>query len=219
LQKLRFIRRVALLVLLALLGLQNWVYAEQVNHSVKECIENPDHCEEDPLQENQEEKRAASGESVGLNGWDFFKMIFATIFVVLLLSFLLKLISKKSIGYRRTQLVMNLGGTNLGGNRSIQMVKVGNRLLVVGVGENVQLLKEIDDPDEFRQIISEYNNKMEQLVEPSDIMTKVIQRFRKTGAVKEENSQFNMLLKKQLDELRKERKKFFEGMEQKGKDD
>lgn len=218
-QKLIFIGKVALLVLLALLGSQSWAFAEQVNNSVKDCIENPDNCEDDSIREKPEEQAKPVGENVGLNVWDFFRMIFATLFVVALLYFILKLINKKSMVYRSNQLVENIGGTNLGGNRSIQMVKVGNRLLVVGVGENIQLLKEIDDPDEFRQIITEYNDKMEQLVQPSDIVTKVIQRTRKIYAAKEDNSQFKMLLKKQLDELKNERKKFFEGMEQKGKDE
>lgn len=218
-QKLIFIGKVALLVLLALLGSQSWAFAEQVNNSVKDCIENPDNCEDDSIREKQKEQAKPVGENVGLNVWDFFRMIFATLFVVALLYFILKLINKKSMVYRSNQLVENIGGTNLGGNRSIQMVKVGNRLLVVGVGENIQLLKEIDDPDEFRQIITEYNDKMEQLVQPSDIVTKVIQRTRKIYAAKEDNSQFKMLLKKQLDELKNERKKFFEGMEQKGKDE
>ncbi|EIJ81488.1 flagellar protein [Bacillus methanolicus PB1] len=218
-QKLIFMGKVALLVLLALLGSQRWAFAEQVNNSVKECVENPDNCEDDSIREKQKEQAKPGGENVGLNVWDFFRMIFATLFVVALLYFILKLINKKSMAYKSTQLVENIGGANLGGNRSIQMVKVGNRLLVVGVGENIQLLKEIDDPDEFRQIITEYNDKIEQLVQPSDIVTKVTQRTRKILSANENNSQFKTLLKKQLDELKKERKKFFEGMEQKGKDE
>jgi flagellar protein FliO/FliZ len=220
LQKRTFISKVALLLLLALLGPQNWAYAEQVNNSVKDWIENPDRSEEHSVQNNQEAKKTESGESIGLNIWDFFRMIFATIFVLALLYFMLKIVNKKSMVYKSTQLVENLGGTSLGGNRSIQMVKVGNRILVVGVGENIQLLKDIDDPDEFRQIISQYNDKMEQLMQPSDIVTKVMRGIRKTGAAaKEEDSSFSMLFKKQLDELREERKMMIERMEQRRKDE
>ena len=45
-------------------------------------------------------------------------------------------------------------GTTLGANRSVQLIKIGNQLLIVGVGENIQLLKEIDDEQEYEQIIS-----------------------------------------------------------------
>jgi flagellar protein FliO/FliZ len=220
LQKRTFISKVALLLLLALLGPQNWAYAEQVNNSVKDWIENPDRKEEHSVQNNHEANKTESGESIGLDIWDFFRMIFATIFVLALLYIMLKIVNKKSMVYKSTQLVENLGGTSLGGNRSIQMVKVGNRILVVGVGENIQLLKDIDDPDEFRQIISQYNDKMEQLMQPSDIVTKVMRGIRKTGAAaKEEDSSFSMLFKKQLDELREERKMMIERMEQRRKDE
>ena len=57
----------------------------------------------------------------------------------------------------------NLGGNALGANRSVQVIKVGNRLLIVGVGENIQLLKEIEDGQEYEQIISEYNNQINQM--------------------------------------------------------
>nr|WP_283163287.1 flagellar biosynthetic protein FliO [Sporolactobacillus mangiferae] len=41
----------------------------------------------------------------------------------------------------------NMGGVSLGGNRSVQMIMVGSEILIVGVGENVQLLKNISDPE------------------------------------------------------------------------
>ena len=72
-------------------------------------------------------------------------MIFATVFVVGLLYFVLKFVNKNGRLFKSTQLIENLGGTALGANRSVQLIKVGNRLLIVGVGENIQLLKEIED--------------------------------------------------------------------------
>ncbi|MFP3398710.1 flagellar biosynthetic protein FliO, partial [Brevibacterium sp. SIMBA_078] len=36
---------------------------------------------------------------------------------------------------------------------------IGDTLYIVGVGENVQLLKEINDPDEVQQILEQYNEK------------------------------------------------------------
>ena len=89
-------------------------------------------------------------------------MIFATVFVVGLLYFVLKFVNKKGRLFKRTQLIENLGGTTLGANRSVQLIKVGNRLFIVGVGENIQLLKEIEEEQEYEQIISEYNNQINQ---------------------------------------------------------
>ena len=52
--------------------------------------------------------------SVGLTIWDFVKMIFATVFVVGLLYFVLKFVNKKGRLFKSTQLIENLGGTALG---------------------------------------------------------------------------------------------------------
>jgi flagellar protein FliO/FliZ len=147
-------------------------------------------------------------------------MILATIFVVALLYFMLKFINKKSKTYKSSQLVENLGGTALGNNRSVQLIKVGSRILVVGVGENIQLLKEIDNPEELNLLISDYNEKMQQLLQPSDIVTKVLQRRKNAGQQDERNgSQFHSLLSQQLEDITKGRKQLYKEMEKKGSDE
>lgn len=222
-QKGKLFFKVLLLVLIALLGSNQGAFAEQFN-SIKDCLEDESKCSEDQLKEveNNEETTTDNNENtptVGLTFWDFLKMIFATIFVIALLYAILKFINKRSRSFSSNQLVENLGGTALGTNRSIQIVKIGNRVLVVGVGEDVKLLKEIDDEEEARQIIEDYNNRMDQLVQPSDIVTKLIERARniKQGTSREETS-FSSTLKAQLEELSKGRKKLFDEMEKKGSD-
>jgi flagellar protein FliO/FliZ len=208
--------KVALIVFIALLGTAQVASAESMNNSVKDYFEHPD---KNKVQESAPTKKIdqkQTTDNVGITFWDFLRMIFALIFVVALLYFLLKFINKKSKVFKSTQLVENLGGTTLGANRSVQIVKIGNQLFIVGVGENVQLLKEIDDPNEHRQILTDYNNKMEQLVQPSDIVTKVIERAKKWQATKNENASFSSLLKNQLEEISKGRKKLFDEMEKKG---
>ncbi|MEK3855103.1 flagellar biosynthetic protein FliO [Cytobacillus sp. FSL H8-0458] len=208
-----------LLLSIVLLGVQPLVHAEQLNNSVKECMKSPEECEKQELKGSKGSKTAEgqnqqdeSGK-IGLTFWDFIKMILATGFTIGLLYALLKFINKKSKVYNRSQLVENLGGTALGANRSVQLIKVGKRILVVGVGENIQLLKEIDNSEEYSQIIKEHNDKLEQLIRPSDIVTKVMKRTQQT----EENKQnFSALLGMQLDEMKKGRKKLFDELERKG---
>ncbi|WP_249365283.1 flagellar biosynthetic protein FliO [Cytobacillus citreus] len=216
----QFVKRTILSLLLigiALLGLNAPAYAEQMN-SVKDCIEHRDTCKQDqPSKEKEIHKNEPA--KVGLNTWDIIKMVFATIFVVALLYFLLKLINKKSKTYKSSQLVENLGGTSLGTNRSVQLIKVGNRILVVGVGENIQLLKEIEDKEEYGQLIKEYNEKTEQLIQPSDIVTKVLQRRKNVQQDDRKGNHFQSLLKQQLDDISKDRKKLYEEIEKKGTDE
>jgi flagellar protein FliO/FliZ len=202
-----------LFLLAALISPVSMAYAEQLNTSVKDCLENPESCEEGQAGKTNNQSKATDTK-IGVTFMDFLRMILATVFVAGLLYFLLKFINKKTMSYKSSQLVENLGGTSLGANRSIQIVKAGNRLLIVGVGENIQLLREIDDPEEYSQVIQEYNNKMEQLVQPSDIVTKFIKRASKDGS--KESSTFSALLKQQLNDMASGRKKALEEIQKKG---
>lgn len=210
---------ISVFLVFALLGYQNPVHAEQANQSVKDCLEEPGGCGEDKAVKDQQLPQTndeAYSKNVGLSFWDFIKMILATVFVVALLYFVLKFVNKKGSLYKRSQIIENLGGTSLGTNRSVQIIKIGNRLLVVGVGENIHLITEINDEKEYEQIITDYNSKMDQMAEPSDFISKMIKKVKdRTRVNAEGNPSFQLLLKKQLDEFSNGRKKLFEEIQNK----
>ncbi|WP_251040741.1 flagellar biosynthetic protein FliO [Bacillus sp. ISL-45] len=212
---LRLIRTAStiLFLLAALFSPIGLASAEQLNKSVKDCLKNPESCD-DGQADNTTNQSDDEKSQVGVSFLDFVRMILATAFVAALIYFLLKFINKKSMTYKSSQLVENLGGTSLGANRSVQIVKAGNKLLIVGVGENIQLLKEIDDPEEYSQVIQDYNNKMEQLVQPSDIVTKLLKRAKRDGG--NQRSEFSALLKDQLNDMASGRKKMLEEIQKKG---
>lgn len=87
--------------------------------------------------------------------FDFVKMIGALLFVIFLIYALVKFMNKRNRLLKPFQYVENIGGTSLGQNKSVQLIKVGNRVLVVGVGENIQPLKEIDDEKEYKEILTQ----------------------------------------------------------------
>lgn len=161
-------------------------------------------------------------QKVGLSIWDFIKAIMAFLFVIGLLLFLLKFISKKSRTYSKTKTIDNLGGISLGNQKSIQLVKVGERILIVGVGENIQLLKEIEEKEEYNQIIESFNASMDQLATPSDIVTKVMNLTKsKINHQKSENetdTSFKNMLNIQLNEMKLSRQKTLDEIKQKGTD-
>mgnify|MGYP000879919861 CR=1 FL=1 len=218
---------IGLLFLFALHGLDSHVYAEQINQSVKDCIERPETCGEQELTQNEavdtDTKPAdqlnttsvsEKANTVGLTAWDFIKMILATIFVVALLYFVLKFVNKKSSMFKSSQLIENLGGVPLGSNRSVQIIKIGNRLFIVGVGENVQLLKEIEDYEDNKEILSNYNHQLEQMIQPNELFGKLMDKVSKGKKYSKGESTaappFQSMLQQQLDDLAKERKKVFE---------
>ncbi|MCM3022505.1 flagellar biosynthetic protein FliO [Heyndrickxia ginsengihumi] len=192
-------------------------HAASFNGSVQECIDHPKKCDSSSTSDSKQKKSPSStSTSSVVSAWDIIKMVFALIFVIALLYCLLKFINKKSRSYQNNRLIQNFGGTPLGGNKSLQMVKVGNRLLVIGVGEDIHLVKEIDDKDEVTALMNQYNQQLEQSLEPRDIITKLTNTI-KTHVKKDEqgrSSSFKHLLVNQLDALKKERKTVMKEMEQ-----
>lgn len=164
-------------------------------------------------------------QEVGISIWDFIKALMAFLFVIGLLLFLLKFISKKSRTYNKTKTLDNLGGISLGNHKSIQLVKVGERILIIGVGENIQLLKEIEEEEEYNKIIESFNASMDQLATPSDIVTKVM-NFTKSKLDNkkivtkdnETDTSFKNMLNVQLNEMKISRQKTLDELNQKGTD-
>ena len=199
--------------------IQPHAFAQSENQSVKEYFEQPnseqEQVQKDEKQSNVNEQPEVSEESkeVGLTVWDFMKMIFATLFVVALLYTVLKLVSKKGAFGQKSNTLVNLGGLTVGTNRSVQMIKVGERILVVGVGDNIQLLTEIEKGEEFDGILTDYNQKLDKLAQPNDVITRLTEFVKgKKDLTNTNPSSFQTLLKKQLEDLSKDRKNILDEM-------
>ncbi|GAA0331897.1 flagella biosynthesis regulatory protein FliZ [Bacillus carboniphilus] len=128
------------------------VYAESVYANF--CLENPhaDECESGSQSTDTEEGVPSN---VGITIFDVIKMIFSTVLVIGLLLFVLKWVQKKGRTFSNQGMIESLGGTSLGNQKSIQLVKVGKRIFVVGVGETISLIKEIEDEDEVQGLMSQ----------------------------------------------------------------
>ncbi len=191
--------------MIVLLGSNIQVQAEQGEKTVKDFYQPKDKKESTEKVSDSENNTADIGSSTGLTFFDFLRMIVATLFVVALLYFVLRFINKKSRAYQKVTYVQNLGGTSLGGNRSIQLVKIGNRVLIVGVGEDIQLLKEIDNPEEFSSIMDTYLSTGESDFQASDIFSKFVVKKQASNNPSFEN--FTSHIKEQLSDFSKSRRK------------
>ncbi|MCA1320913.1 flagellar biosynthetic protein FliO [Bacillus tianshenii] len=146
--------------------------------------------------------------------WDFVKMIFALGFVLLLIYGALRLINKRNKWFDNGRSVENIGGTNLGNNKSLQLVKVGNSILVVGVGDSINLLKEITDEKEADLLLEAYKNRTESAPLTTDTFKEWMNKLplsKSTG----KTSQFSSLLKEQIGQLSQDRKKKISELEEK----
>lgn len=168
----------------------------------------------------KENKTNADSGSPVISFLDVVKMIFALIVVIALLYYLLKFINKKSRSYQQNRFVQNFGGTSLGGNRSLQIVKAGKRILILGVGEDIRLLKEIDDQTEIDDFIKQYDADMERSMEPRDIVSKLSKRInglKRNTETSQQQPSFQSLLKEQLSNIKKDRNNMMRELDKKEK--
>ncbi|MBD8004029.1 flagellar biosynthetic protein FliO [Bacillus norwichensis] len=212
---------VLFLILIVLTNSKPYLVHASPKGSVEECLKHPDKCEE-PEDLNKSQMDDSRNESFSIGFLDVFKTIFALVFVIALLYFLLKFINKKSQSYQQNRIVQNLGGTALGGNRSIQIVKAGNRLLVLGVGENVQLLREITDEQEQQEILTQYNEQLEGSIQSADMVTKVaanIKDMLKSKKDKKNPNTFEEHFQNEMDAIKKQRQNILKELQGKGHDE
>lgn len=89
------------------------------------------------------------------SGAVFLMMVKVLFFLILIIGFFLliiKFLSKKKLSWMRGRAVKSLGGVPLGPNKSVQIIEIGSSIYVVGVGDNVNLIQRIDDPEEVALI-------------------------------------------------------------------
>lgn len=208
-----------IVVVLTLAGGTSLASAALQNSSVSECLENPEQCAgNEPERQPGTQPDAEQASSVGIDVFDVLRMIAALVFVVALLYALLKFLSKKSRSFQETQLVQHLGGTSLGANRSVQVVKIGERVLVLGIGEDVSLLTEIDDEAERAKLIA----ANEQIAEMDTDWMHALSKWknRKTEPESEAKAAtFQQELEQKMNAIRKERGQMLDQLKENQKDE
>jgi len=197
------------------------VYADSDTNSVTDCIKDPEACYGDTTDPaaKQEPSVSAAGD---ISAWEYIKMVLALIFVVALFYGLMKFLNKRNLNFQRNQMVQNLGGLSLGAQKSVQLLQVGKTLYLVGVGEDVQLLREITDPEEVEALLALYNERQE-FAATSPYIAEVFSKFKRKDSAKVQNEQqkqdsFGNLFEKKLSEIKQERSDEIERWKQKEKD-
>lgn len=188
--------------------------------SVSDCIGKSKDCDEKaPVAEDENKlvTNAEMDEPKGLTAKDYIRTLLAFAFVIGLLVWLLRFMNKRNRSFDQNRLMTNMGGVPLGQHKSIQLVKMGNHYFVVGVGENVQLLREIDDPDEIADLLARTDQGNE--VRKGIISQLYTRFFSKTEKYpNEENSTFSQMFSTQMDEIKSDRKEQFDQLKRKESD-
>ncbi|SFG01554.1 flagellar biosynthetic protein FliO [Sporolactobacillus nakayamae] len=131
-------------------------HAESEDNTVKEWIENGQKTQKTDNQPTSNSTSTQKTKSVNYGNSNLFvtfiKLFFALLIVLALIYLLYHFVVKRTGKFTQVHSLKNMGGVSLGANRSLQLIRVGDEVLVVGVGETVQLLKEIKDPDVIQSL-------------------------------------------------------------------
>ncbi|WAA10726.1 flagellar biosynthetic protein FliO [Fervidibacillus albus] len=189
------------------------------NTSVSDWIEQQNNSEENGEEEKEMHSDEETVDRVGIGVSDVIKSILALVFVLFLLLTVMKWIQRKNAQFPTTQIIRPIGGLNLGGNRSIQILKIGNKLYVIGVGETVELLKEIDEQSEIERISEIHNEQSIPLTGRKNFLKNVIDRFKGDFVKNNTPPSFQQEMESQLDRIMKERREIMKEKVERGTKD
>ena len=140
--------------------------------------------------------------SVGL--WEYIKVLLSLVLVIGILIFVLRFLNKRNQNYQQNSIVRNLGGHSVGAQKSVQLLHIGNQIYIVGVGEDVQLLQVISDPQEIEQMVALYNEKYGH-TSTTPYVAELFAKFKTKRSFKTQSEDFSNILDKRLSEMKQER--------------
>ncbi|MBU9720331.1 MULTISPECIES: flagellar biosynthetic protein FliO [Bacillaceae] len=142
------------------------------------------------------------------------QMFFALAFVIFLIYALLKFVNNRSRSFRNHSTIESVGGVGLGSNRSVQMVRVGKKVYLLGVGESVNLLKEIEDPNEV-EIILEEHRPQDTFDQPVMKVSNWVKENVMNRSAERDSSSFQSLFKKELNDVKESQDKVYSALKEK----
>lgn len=216
-KKLLFLTLLSLMVIIApfkpIVG-----FAAQSNPSIQDCIDNPKLCDDNTKKKTQDISEVKSSKITFL---DYVKMIFSFGIVIGLLYLVLYWIKRNGKSFSKNNVIHSIGGTSVGSNKSVQILKIGNSLYVVGVGEDITLLKEINDQEEIQSIEEVSAQKTQAEVKVTNWFENVIkQGNRHTDPSKIDSSKesFKNLFNQQMQSLKGKKHSILTRIDEKGID-
>ncbi len=188
--------------------------------NVSDCLEEGADCpDEEPSSINDTENETNEesngngndevvGGSTGPLFFDFIKLIFALLLVLALIYFLLKFVNKRNKLFSNVKALDNLGGISVGTNKSIQIIRIGSRFFVIGVGDNIEMLQEITDEELINDLTQQ---KDVGGFDPNGFISSFLQKrsnpSKDDGSTNQSNQTFKKLFTTELDQLKQQRKK------------
>lgn len=208
---------IGLLLFIITSGYSYSLHAEVTN--VKDCLDQKEDCQDlDEMGSNEPDQSETDTEIVKSDGLliiDLAKMVVSLLLVLGLIYILLKFLGKRNKHISKTSALENLGGISFGPNKSIQIIRIGEKFYLIGVGDNVEMLHEITDEKIIEDLLDNDGADLN-----TNNLLKSLSLFRR-GADKGESAtdsktnDFKQLFSTELDKLKQGRKKIIDQYKQK----
>ena len=197
------------------------VFGQAADKNVLDCLDGDN---EDCLEETDENLKEETNEipeplvdeenmNTGSFALNIVKMIFALLLILALIYGLLWFLKKRR-SYEQVGALENIGGISVGTNKSVQIVRIGSSMYLLGVGENVELLKELS-AEEAEQV------QLDKSQSPSVPAASFLQgMLRKKGTKEGQQSgnierDFQASFQKELDKLKENRHQLMDNYKKK----
>lgn len=178
-----------------------------VSNVYDDCNENPELCSDENISDdNKTDAETESTESASVSVGEYIKIVLALVFVIGLLLVILKFLNKRNLAYQQNTIIKNIGGLSVGQQKSVQLLHIGNRIYVVGVGEDIQLIKEIESADEVEQLLNQIDQN-QKMVTTTPYIAELFKKFSKKDQPKDisNSPKFNDMFSEKLDEMKQQR--------------
>ncbi|XKE82096.1 flagellar biosynthetic protein FliO [Oceanobacillus kapialis] len=166
-----------------------------------------DQSEQDGGNQEETEQQTQPEESNSLL-FDLVKMFFALLLVIALIYVLLKFLKNRNKLFSKVRALESLGGVSVGQNKSVQIIRLGDRFYMLGVGDNVEMLQEITDESVKAELIRQED------VQPgaTGLLTDLFQSKKNaTGSTKGSGgADFKALFSGELQKLKSNRNKLIQ---------
>ncbi len=126
------------------------------------------------------------------------QLILYTLLIVAMIYGLIKFLAARQKNLQPNQAVKLMGGTPLGNNKSLQIVKIGGQMYLLGIGDEVTLIKEFSDAAEISSIEKDFDQQQPALSKSLfDLTKKKIAGYSKKSQKKGFDQLFKQSLNKQ----------------------
>ncbi|WP_038702059.1 flagellar biosynthetic protein FliO [Planococcus sp. PAMC 21323] len=145
---------IMLLVAVLFTGLISEPLPVQANPNVVDWLNNEEPVEETPAETTETapiEEKSLAGILV--------QLALYTLLIVVMIYGLIKFLAARQKNLQPNHGIRLMGGTPLGNNKSLQVVKVGGQIYLIGVGDEVTLIKEFSDEAEINSIEEDFEQQ------------------------------------------------------------